>query len=367
MKRIAIFVPDLAGGGAERMIVNLANEFAARGLDTVLILAKAAGPYLRLLSAQVRLRDLDIRFGDPRVISRLAAALRSERPGALLTAMTYPNIAGILARRLVSHPFRLVISERVVLTQQSRSLPLLKEKLKPVAARRLYRSADRIVAISNGVAQDLTENIGVPTSQVEVIYNPVSGPTTDEPHPPPNHPAFSNESVPVVIGAGRLVPQKDFATLVRAFAQLRARRIAHLVILGEGPERAALEALAKKLKVSNSVWMPGYVPNPYSYMAYGTVFALSSRWEGFGNVLVEALACGCPVVSTDCPSGPREILGDGTFGRLVRVGDPLAMAQALQEAIDSPCHAEGNRSRARIFSIKAAADAYLHCLVEDKV
>lgn len=365
MKRIAIFVPDLAGGGAERMIVNLANEFTRRGLDTVLILAKQDGPNCQSLSTAVRVRELGVSFTDPRVLFALTRALRMERPSALLTAMTYPNIAGIIARRIVGHRFRLIISERTVLTRQSRARSLLREKLKPFAARRLYRFADRIVAISNGVAADLVENIGVARSKVDVIYNPASEPTTEGSHAPPTHPAFRRDRIPVILGVGRLAPEKDFGMLVRAFAQLRKNRLARLVILGEGPERAALEALATDLEVADSVWMPGYVGNPYAYMAHSSVLALSSRWEGFGNVLVEALACGCPVVSTDCPGGPQEILDGGTFGLLVPVGDPLAMAEALQRAIDSPRHTERNRSRARKFSVKAAADAYLRCLLED--
>ena len=167
----------------------------------------------------------------------------------------------------------------------------------------------------------------------------------------------------MVLGAGKLKKQKDFATLVKAFAEVRHRRLARLVILGEGPRRGALLALARKLGVAEDIELPGFVANPFAFMARSSVFVLSSAWEGFGNVLVEAMACGCPVVSTDCPSGPSEILEDGRHGPLVPVGDPAGLAKAICEVLDAPRERAALEERASVFTAAASAEHYERALL----
>jgi glycosyltransferase involved in cell wall biosynthesis len=194
--------------------------------------------------------------------------------------------------------------------------------------------------VSRGAADDLARTSGLPRDRVEVVYNPVITPTMLAlARQAPDHPWFAPGQPPVIVGAGRLTRQKDFFTLLRAFAEVRRRRPARLIILGEGEDRSALQALADDLGVADEVALPGFQENALAYMAGSAVFALSSAWEGLPTVLIEALAAGARVVSTDCPSGPREILQDGRLGALVPVGDAVALAAAILEALGRPAGA----------------------------
>ena len=174
---------------------------------------------------------------------------------------------------------------------------------------------------------------------------------------------FADGAPPVLLGAGKFKPQKDLSTLIRAFAMIRASRPARLIILGEGPQRKTLQALCTELGVLEDVAFPGFVDNPFAYMARSKVFVLSSAWEGFGMVLAEAMACGCPVVSTDCPSGPAEILEDGRYGPLVPVSDPEKMSAAIASTLDDPLPVETLRQRAAVFSDASAATLYRQVLL----
>jgi glycosyltransferase involved in cell wall biosynthesis len=240
--------------------------------------------------------------------------------------------------------------------------------------RRTYAQAEAIVAVSNGVADDLARLTGLPRERVRTVYNPVVGPELARlAAEPVDHPWFRpGQSSPVVLGAGRLSGQKDFPTLVRAFARLRATMPARLVILGSAstPELTAkrageLRALAAEKGLVEEVDLPGFVPNPYAYMARSALFVLSSAFEGFGNVLVEAMATGCPVVSTDCPSGPAEILDGGRHGPLVPVGDDAALAAAMARTLAAPPDPAALRRRAAEFTPERATDAYLEALFGD--
>ena len=228
----------------------------------------------------------------------------------------------------------------------------------------------RVAAVSNGVADDLADLSGIARGRITTIYNPVVGPDiTALAQAPIDHPWLTNASTPVVLGVGRLDPQKDFVTLLRAFARVRSERALRLIILGASsaanPSYAdELLNLARKLGVGDTVDFPGYVDNPFAYMARAQVFALSSAFEGLPGVLIEALACGCQVVATDCPSGPREILAGGKFGPLVPVGDDVAMAEALKQALDRPRPSESLTERANVFSIDRSVDDYLKVLLD---
>jgi len=239
----------------------------------------------------------------------------------------------------------------------------LRDRWRLPLLRWLYPQADAIVAISHGVADDLVTRVGVRRDRITVIHNPVdiagAGALAAEPL---DHPWFAPGEPPVVLAAGRLVAQKDFFTMLDAFARVRARRPVRLVVLGDGPLRAALRTRAETLGVAADAAFPGFAANPFRFMARAGVFALSSRWEGFGVVLVEALACGCPVVSTDCPSGPAEILEHGRWGALVPVGDPARLAEALAAALDDPEDADARRRRAADFAPERALPAYAQVL-----
>jgi glycosyltransferase involved in cell wall biosynthesis len=197
-----------------------------------------------------------------------------------------------------------------------------------------YPYAHAIVTVSHGVAEDLARFIRLPSSRIRVIYNPVIGtaPLKEAPNFS-NHPWLGERNYPLIVAVGRLTAQKDFGMLLRSLALMRHQSAARLIILGEGEQREELQHLAAELGLSEIVDMPGFVPNPCSYMAHATVVALSSRWEALPTVLIEAMACGTRVVSTDCPSGPSEVLAGGKYGRLVPVGDAAAMASALLDVV----------------------------------
>lgn len=357
-QRVCIYVPSLHGGGAERMMVNLANDIASRGFAVDLVLAEAAGPYLAEVAPRVVVVDLGAR-SVIRSLPGLARHLSSSRPDVLISALSHANVVAILARLWSRVPARLVISERSVVVAPGMPASSEKDRVVRLLMKLLYPQADRIVAISRGVQDDLEKLIGVPREKLKTIYNPVV--TDDLPElasRPCPHPWLSPERVPVILGAGRLTEQKDFASLVRAFAVVRKHRDCRLVILGEGKQRGQLESLIQELNLSDDILLPGFQRNPFSWMSRVDVFVFSSIFEGLGGVLIQAMACGTPVVSTDCPSGPAEILENGRWGRLVPVGDVATLAIAIEATLDDPSHPDV-RLRASFFSAKRSTDDYL--------
>jgi glycosyltransferase involved in cell wall biosynthesis len=249
--------------------------------------------------------------------------------------MTYTNRVALMARALSRSFTPIVISEHGILSH-SGSESLLPTWAHAQLTKSTYSLADRAIAVSEGVADNMSQMLDLRREEIDVIYNPVIGPKTFM-HAEENvdHPWFMGESDPVIIGVGRLVEEKDFSSLLRAFAIVsRKRDVGKLAILGEGEKRSELERLADSLNVRDRVWMPGFVRNPLKYMARSDVFVFSSREEGLGNALIEAMATGIPVVSTDCEGGPNEVLENGKYGKLVPVEDPPALAGAIQEALD---------------------------------
>jgi glycosyltransferase involved in cell wall biosynthesis len=360
---IALFMPSLEGGGAERMMVHLANAFVKRGVQVDLVLVRAVGAYQDEVDDQVRVIDLQA----SRILTafpKLTRYLRTHRPEAMLSTLTFANVVATWACRWVRHAPRLVLREANTVSAISGPSSGLKNRLIPYLIHWFYLWADRVVAVSEAARDDLIRTTGVPADLVTTIYNPV---VTDEllekAQEPLDQPWFAEDAPPVILGVGRLEPQKDFETLIRAFHQVQSEQEARLVILGKGSERATLERLVQSLGMDNSVQMPGFVDNPFQYMARAEVFVLSSRFEGLPGVLIQAMATGCPVVSTDCPSGPREILEDGRWGALIPVGDEEALATAILGAIDSLHCSDELRGRAQAFSASQAVDQYLDVLL----
>ncbi len=345
-------------------MVNLAGAFVARGRPVDMVLVEASGPYMKGLAAEVRVVDLRARRM-LRAVPALAGYLRRERPVALLSALTYANLGAIWARRLSRTAPRLVISEQNFLSVAARNAATSRKRTTPHLARLFYRWADAVAVISRGVGEDLAAVTGLPTERMSLIYNPVVTPDLDaRAAAPVSHPWFDDGGPPVVLAVGRLAPQKDYPTMLRAFRAVRSARPARLMILGEGPDRDALAGMVGDFGLAGEVAMPGFVENPMSYMSRAAVFVLSSRWEGFGNVLAEALAAGCPVVSTDCPSGPSEILDDGRFGALVAVGDDAALAAAIVATLHAPPDRAVLKKRAAAFSVEPIAAQYLDLLLQ---
>jgi len=355
--RLVVYLPDLSGGGAERLHVSLAPVFLAAGLRVTFLVHRCRGALLDAVPAGVGLVSLDA-SRPLAALPRLIAFLRRERPEFLLVNTEHMNIVAIWAKLLSGAPTRLVVTQHSVLSQQARRLGW-RFKVLPLLYRCFLRRAAAIVAVSNGVARELETICRLDRGAVQVIYNGV----VDERFAarsgaPVAHPWFDG-SCAVLIAVGRLVATKDFATLIRAFARAARVRDLRLIILGEGPQRAELSSLAASLGVADRLDMPGFVARPLPFIRRSAALVLSSRFEGFGNVLAEALACGVQTVGTDCPFGPAEILAGGRFGRLTPVGDADSMAKAILLALDAPIESAILRARGASFSIEACAAAYL--------
>lgn len=364
-KRLAIFLPAIYGGGAERVMLNLATGFTGKGHAVDLILAKTTGPYVAWIPRSVRLVELHhLHFGALETLAGLPALvryLRHERPDALLSGL-HANIVALWARRLAGVPQRVVISEHSTFSHQNQQLRHSYSRLMLRLVRRFYSSADCIVAVSGGVADDLGQVARIPRDRIEVIYNPIVTPELRrKAQDRLTHPWFAAGEPPVILGAGRLAPAKDFPTLIQAFARVRETCPARLLILGEGEERPRLEYLVRRLSLEKDVSLPGFVPNPYPYMVQAKLFVLSSRWEGLPTVIVEALFCGTPIVATDCPSGPREILKGGQYGQLVPVGDVASLTQAIRAGLEGRTPHAPNESW-QPFELEAAVNQYMSIL-----
>jgi glycosyltransferase involved in cell wall biosynthesis len=363
--RIAVLASFSGTGGVERMLVNLLHGFVALGREVDLLTIRAASPYLDDLPPGVQHIDLGTRHSLT-AVGALARRLRSEPPAVLLAAKDRAGRAAVRARRRAGSATPIVMRLGTNLAAALSGRQPLQRWLRVTAVRRGWRHIDHIVAVSAGVAADTAAIADYPGGRISVIHNPVITAAlrarAAEPCPHPWLAAEAQAAAPVILGAGRLERQKDFPTLLRAFAALRAERPARLVILGEGAWREELTALAAKLGVAAEVDLPGFASNPYPYLANARVFALSSAWEGSPNVLTEAMALGTPVVATDCPSGPREILADGRYGPLVPVGDAPALAAGLATALAAPVAPEALRGAVRDYDVMRSAERYLALL-----
>ncbi len=360
--RLAVLISFSGAGGVERMVLNLIEGLAARGLTIDLLAIRADGAHLGNLPAEVRLLDLGVRHSGL-VILPLARYLRRERPAALLVAKDRAIRAAAVARRLAGWDGRLVGRLGTNLTAALAGRSRAARWLRTAPMHWAYRRVDHIVAVSQGVAEDTRRITGLPAARVSVVRNPVVTPRLAELAAAPcPHPWLEPFAVPVILGAGRLTEQKDFATLLRAFARMQALRPVRLVILGEGRLRGELERLADELGVGDRVALPGFTTNPYAWLARAALFVLSSAWEGSPNVLTEALALGVPSVATDCPSGPRELLAGGRYGALVAVGDPGGLAEAMLATLEAPLPAGQLRQAVSDYTAEAAALGYLGAL-----
>lgn len=362
MPDIAIYVPSMAGGGAERVAALLARGFAERGLRCDLVVGRAEGPNLAEVPPDVDVVDLRSRRV-VRTLPGLVRYLRRARPGVLLAQPDRAAVVAWLAVALARSETRVFAGVHNTLSHAARNSRLLRDRIRPVLTRHLLVRTEGIVAVSEGSKSDLVLRVGVPPERIQVLHNPV---VTDELYEraaePLDDPWFGPDEPPVVVGVGRLAPQKDFATLIRAFARARRGRPARLVLLGEGPERSTLQRLVAELGLSADVRLAGFAPNPYPYLGRADVLASSSRWEGLPTVLIEALALGTPVVATDCESGPREILEDGRLGSLVGIGDAAALGKAILDALDGDHDREALRRRGRDFTLDATIPAYVRAL-----
>ena len=380
--RITLAIPALSGGGAERTVLRLACGLIERGhgvdilvFEEIDTLEDEIPPEARrFVLKQERIdvfRDrlrLARRFGF-RILKLLrtdllgdarsvAAYIDKERPDCILPSLPGAKLATLLALSFTElNPVIIPIMHNVLMNRKPKDRYLYSILL-PIA--------DHIVAVSDGVAENLALKLKIPRNRISRVYNPVVDSEISElARVVPDHPWISDDGPPVILGVGRMARVKDFPTLLRAFQRVSRNRKVRLIILGEGRQRRRrLKNMVRNMDMEANVSMPGWVPNPYAFMSRASLFVLSSKFEGLGNVLIEALACGCPCVSTNCPSGPAEILDNGRFGPLVTVGDDSALAAAMERVLDSPPDKDILVARAQKFSLDASVDIYERIILD---
>jgi len=360
--KVSVVIPNMEGGGAERFAVYLANGLAARGCDVDLVVLEAVGVCMDSVSPLVRLVDLKSRRVI-RSIFPLIRYLRKRKPDALISNLEHMNLGAILARRLACVSTRVMPVVHIAVSKAAASDTSLRRRLVRAATKRVYRWADAVVAVSHDAAEDFARSVELPRETVRVIYPILTPGIAERSRLPVEHPWFAPGEPGVILAVGRLYEQKDFPALLRAFAIVRRRRNVRLMILGEGNLRGQLEDLVRELGLTDVVAMPGHSANVFAYMSRCALFVLSSAYEGMPMVIVEALASGATVVATDCKTGPAEILQSGKLGRLVPVGDPEALAAAMDESLAEPRRAAPEEAL-RPFSCEAVVEQYISLIAE---
>jgi glycosyltransferase involved in cell wall biosynthesis len=361
---LAIYMQDLAGGGVERQTLALAGELQQNAVAVTLLVNQARGELRDAVPDTIDVIDLQC-SRTRSAIPRLARFLRRERPDVLLANLNHNSIAALLANILAGMPAKVVICQHSVLSPGYLRSNGWSHRLTPMAYHLLAPALTRAVAVSAGIAREFSAIAEIPQRKIVTIHNPVIGPDfAQRAAQPVAHRWLDEPGPPLFVTAGRLVEIKDHATLLRGFAQYRRNHDGRLLILGSGPLRERLGALAYDLGVADHTDFPGYQDNPLPFLRAADAFVLSSRAEGFGNVLVEAMGCGTPVISTNCPYGPAEILDHGRYGVLVPPNDSDALAAAMAGVADlrQRFPAALLQSRAGAFTTAACTEAYLHLL-----
>lgn len=365
-KLLSLFITPMTGNGGDRVVLNLTQAFTDLGFNVDLVVPEVTDYHRKMmptLSPMVRTVDMGLPISNTiyfKKLFKLRQYLNHEQPLALLANGDYVGLAN--AAKLISHsPTKIIQVIHVHVSRYLGELSSVRTWAKCFFLKQFYKKSDGIIAVSQGVGQDLAQLMGIPSASIQTIYNPiVTADLLNQAQVSIDHPWFAPGEPPVILGAGRLHPQKDFATLIRAFAKVRQQYAARLLIIGGEPaQKDELQALIHELQLEQDAQLFGFTENPYAYMANAAVFALSSRYEGFGNVLVEAMATGTPVVSTNCESGPAEILDNGRYGELVAVGNPNALANALVTALLRPLDSKILQARAQEYATEKIARQYL--------
>jgi glycosyltransferase involved in cell wall biosynthesis len=361
-----LFFGNFNAGGVQRVRLHLAKGFLERGYVVDLVVVNAVGKMRPQVPEGANIIDLGAR-GALTSIFALMRYFRQYKPDAVLSAQTNHNIAAIWARRLSGISTRLVVGEHNNLEEIIKEATF-RDRLRPLAARLIYPGADAIMAVSFGVADALSALSGIDRNSIQVIYNPVVLAKIEElSQEEPLHPWLNQNDIPIIISVGSLSEQKDYSTLIKAFDHVRREKQIKLIILGEGNMRHELQGLISRLSLEEDIDLYGFAENPYAFLKRAAVYVLSSKYEGFPNTLLEALACGISAVATNCPSGPAEMLENGRFGRLVPVEDVTAMAEAIQETMDAPLPEKILIQRATEFSSDVIIEQYLQFLFPDRI
>lgn len=354
---LMLYMHSFSGGGAERVMVQLANHWARTRGQTTLVVNVVEGPLARELAPEVELVSLD-RHRGAAAFWPLVRLMRRRRPRAILSAMTPQNVIASAARRISGAPSRLVVTEHTSLAAPNAFWRTIRGRLILAAVPMSYPFADAVAAVSTNSARDLDRRLNRPPGSTAVVHNPVWPPlVTPNLAPGDVHPWLAGPE-PVLLSAGRLTTQKNHLNLVEAVAIVRRTRPVRAIIIGEGELRPAIEARIAELSLQEVVDLPGFKRNVGDFLAATGLFVLSSDSEGLPLVLLEAMYMGTPIVSTDCESGPAELLDNGAYGALVPIDDPAALARSILAALDEPPDRERLRARAREFSIEAIAQRY---------
>jgi glycosyltransferase involved in cell wall biosynthesis len=375
-RSVAIYLSARHHGSREVAFLQLISRLLDGG-SRVDVLVAGPEPWLRTaLDPRARIEDVSrwwMGYGLLRLphlvraylsAPAVAGYLRRAKPDVLFATSIPPNLAALGGQAIAKTPTAIVIRQsNVVRLAEADRYAGVRRRPRDWIMPRLYRGADAVIAVSAGVADNLRLLGAVTDSRIIVVPNGVALDRIDaRAAEPVDHPWLQGGAEPVLVAIGRLVPKKDYPTLLQALQLLRRSVPARLIILGDGPERGGLESLARKLGIEQHVSMPGFRDNPFPFLARANLFVLSSISEGMPSAMIEALACGCPVVGTDCPSGPSEILDNGRYGALVPVGSVEALAAAMLEALKQPPDRERLRARAAEFSVQACVDRYLNVL-----
>lgn len=359
-------MPSLAGGGAERVFVQLANEFVSLGYRVDIVLVSAHGPYIDEVAQGVNVISCE-KSGVLRALPRIIRYLRGQKPDVMLSGLAHANVVSVIANFAAGRVSRCVISGRSIPSVWYRTNRSLRSWILLQFMRATYRFADAIIVNSQAVESDLYRFLMLSRKRTRVVYNPIDINTIQLlSQEPVNHDWCKPGAPPMLLGVGRLDVLKDFPTLIRAFSVVSSQRDCRLVILGEGPDRARLEHLIHSLGLRRKVCLAGFVKNPFVWMRCARVVVSSSLTEGCPNAIMQALACGTPVVGTDCEGGTSEVLEGGKWGRLVAVGDSAAMAAAIVKTLDGKKKTDGC-SRAKDFAKDKIAREYLRIMLASDV
>ncbi|MFN5745962.1 MAG: glycosyltransferase [Methylococcaceae bacterium] len=359
---LAIFLATSGHSGVDRLARNLVPALAQRGYNIDLLKVRNHGPHLDTIPDGVRVIELGTRHVYPSLF-KVAHYLRQAKPASLFCDKDRVNHTALLARAMAGVSTYLTLSMGTTVSIDLAHRGILHRIKTRLSMGLLYSLADNVIVTSEGVAEDMAHYTGLKRSLINVVPCPiVPAWVFDADFETPDHPWFSDGGPPIIMGLGELGSRKDFATLIRAFARIRPEFPCRLMILGRGRDRERLVAIAHELGVADALALPGFVDAPYAYLAQASLFAFTSLWEGLGFALIEALAVGVPSVSTDCPSGPREILADGKYGPLVPVGDHEALAAAMLATLRNPLPKSTLQAAARPYEIENATSAYVAAL-----
>lgn len=362
-KHVALYTFSLDGGGAERVYLQLATNLIEKGFKVDLVLVSAKGTYLQYLPSEVRVIDLKCRHAITSLFS-LVIYLIKNKPSVLLSTQHYPNAIALLASKIS------LFKGKTIIRQANMLMPFLEnksgfvEKTMHWLLMRLSKQASEVITLNKTMADEFHQLTRMSKSKIHIINNPVNYKSIKlNSKLPVNHRWLQeSENIPVIIAVGRFYEQKNFKFLINSFAELLKKRVVRLIIIGDGPLRPDFEVLVNKLAIDEFVDMPGFQENPYAYMSKASVFVLSSSWEGFPNVLVEAMACNTPVIATDCPGACAEILENGKWGELVTVDNIHELVRALENVLTRHKH-PNVQLRIQDFEINKIVEKYIKVML----